>query len=232
MQQIGLVGGLSWLSTLEYYRLTNHLVRQRLGGHCSARVLVDSLDEQAFLDAQADDPSEAGCEAMIVASVNRLARAGAEVIALCANGLHRFTPAIESTTGVVVIDIAEVTANRVVEEGLSSVGLLGVQKTMEGSCYRDRFERRGVTVVVPDATSRDYIHSAIINELVLGSFTDETRAAFLDICTGLVAGGAQGVILGCTEIPLLLPGAGEAAFPMFSTTAIHCGAIVGAALAP
>jgi len=100
MRQMGLVGGLSWFSTAEYYRLINQMVRQRLGGHRSARVLIDSLDEQAFLDAQSADPSESDCEAQIVDSVARLADAGCEVIALCANGVHRFAPAVQARTGV------------------------------------------------------------------------------------------------------------------------------------
>lgn len=232
MRQIGLVGDLSWVSTVEYYRLINRMVREQLGGHRSARVLLDSLDEQAVLDAQRDDPSEAGCEAMIVGSVARLAEAGSEVIAVCANGLHRIAPGIESATGVAVVDIAEATAHSVAQAGLRRVGLLGVRKTMECSFYRERLEHQDIGVVVPEDRARAYVHDAIVNELRLGRFTDQTRAAFLDIGADLINGGAEGVIFGCTEIPLLLDGTNDVSFPMFSTTAIHCEAILSAALAP
>lgn len=231
MKQIGLVGGLGWISTAEYYRLLNVGVRDQLGGHRAARVLVDSLDEQEFLNSQAEDPSEEGCEALIVGSVARLAAAGAEVIALCANGLHRFAPAILEHTGVDVIDIAQATVEAVEAAGLERVGLLGVKKTMEGEFYRSRCKQHGIEVLVPDEDTRGYVHDKIIDELTLGIFTDDTRNRFLQVSQELIDRGAQGVILGCTEIPLLLD-ADRGDFPLFSTTAIHCEAIVRAALAP
>lgn len=231
MRQIGLVGGLSWVSTAEYYRLVNTMVRDRLGGHRSARVLLDSVDEQDFIDAQADDPSEAGCEAMMVASVARLQNAGAEVVALCANGLHRFAPAIQERTGVGVLDIADATARAVAAAGIERVGLLGVHATMEGSFYPQALARQGIETLVPEQDQRDDVHQKIIDELTLGVFTDATKAAFLGVCTDLAGRGAQGVILGCTEIPLLLAGVEhQAPCPLFSTTEIHCAAIVDAAL--
>jgi aspartate racemase len=231
MKQIGLVGGLGWISTAEYYRLLNVGVRDELGGHRAARVLVDSLDEQEFLNSRAGDPSEEGCEALIVGSVARLAAAGAEVIALCANGLHRFAPAILEQTGVEVIDIAQATVEAVEAAGLERVGLLGVKKTMEGEFYRSQCEQHGIEVLVPDEDTRAYVHDRIMDELTLGIFTDDTRTRFLNASQALVDRGAQGVILGCTEIPLLLDN-DAADFPLFSTTAIHCDAIVRAALAP
>ena len=230
MKQIGLVGGLSWISTAEYYRLINVMVRKELGGHRSARMLVDSLDEQTFLDAQAADPSEIVPEAQIVDSVARLSGAGAEVVALCANGLHRFVPAITKRTGVNVVDIAEATATAVSQAGLTRVGLLGVRRTMEGEFYRRCFEELGITVIVPDESTRSYVHDAIIDELTLGHFTDQTKTKFLEICKGLVNLGAEAVVLGCTEIPLLLDNSADGEFPLFSTTEIHCQAIVQAAL--
>ena len=231
MKQIGLVGGLSYLSSVEYYRLINEDVRARLGGHRSARVLLDSVDEQAFLDAQAVDLSEAGCQAMMVDSVARLAAAGSEVIALCANGLHRFAPAIADQTGVAVLDIAEATASAVAAAGIGKVGLLGVRKTMEGTFYREQLERCGIEVVLPDVAARTYVHEVILSELTLGTFTEQTRQAFRALCEDLVADGAEGVILGCTEIPLLLDEYQDGSYPLFATTAIHSQAIVDAALA-
>lgn len=232
MRQIGLVGGLSWVSTAEYYRLVNTMVRDRLGGHRSARVLLDSVDEQDFLDAQAQDPSEAGCEAMMVDSVARLDAAGAQVVALCANGLHRFAPAIADRTGVAVLDIAGATARVVAATGIERVGLLGVRATMDGAFYRQALARQGIETLVPEQDERDYVHQVIIDELTLGVFTQTSKAAFLGLCADLAGRGAQGVILGCTEIPLLLAGMEQQApCPLFSTTDIHCAAIVDAALA-
>lgn len=229
MKQIGLVGGLGWVSTAEYYRLLNLDVRKRLGDHRSARVLIDSLDEQEFLDTQSHDPSESGCETMIVESVVRLAEAGAEVIALCANGLHRFMPAIIERTGVDVVDIARATVSAVTASGARKVGLIGVRKTMEGDFYRTRCEDQGVEVLIPDEQARTYVHNKILDELTLGIFSEPTRASFMQVCADLMTQGADGVILGCTEIPLLLDTIAPD-FPMFSTTAIHCEAIVEDAL--
>lgn len=166
MNKIGLVGGLSWISTVEYYRLINEMVRQQLGGYRSARVLLDSLDEQAFLDSQSDDPSEAGCEALMADSVVGLAGADCEVIALCANGLQRFAPAIKERTGVTIVDIAQATARSVASAGLGRVGLLGVRKTMEGALYSEhcssarhtmrpfRFSRQHSSTARPSSAQR------------------------------------------------------------------------------
>jgi aspartate racemase len=230
VKQIGIVGGLSWHSTAEYYRLINELTREQLGDHRSARLLVDSLDEQAFLDAQARVPSEAACGDLIVASVARLSGAGADVIALCANGVHRFAPAIRRRTGVEVVHIAQATAAAAAVQGLKKVGLLGVRKTMEGDFYREKFTDVGIEVIVPAEEERAYVHDAVVKEMTLGNFTAETRAAFVDICQELGDRGADGVVLGCTEIPLLLRDAPDPGFPLLPTTDIHCAAIVRAAL--
>jgi aspartate racemase len=215
---------------MEYYRLINELTREQLGDHRSARLLVDSLDEQAFLDAQATDPSDAECEDLIVASVARLSDAGAEVVALSANGVHRFASSILRRTGVDVVHIAQATADAAALRGLKTVGLLGVKKTMEGDFYRGKFADAGIEVIVPGREERAYVHDAIIRELTLGDFTAETRAAFVDICQELVDRGADGVVLGCTEIPLLLRDAPDPGFALLPTTDIHCAAIVRAAL--
>lgn len=230
MKQIGIVGGLSWFSTAEYYRLINEMTREELGDHRSARLLVDSLDEQAFLDAQASDSSDAACEDLIVASVARLAGAGAEVFALCANGLHRFAPAIRRRAGIDVVNIAQVTAVESASRGLEAVGLLGVRKTMEGDFYRRQFTNAGIDVIVPGEVERGYVHDVIIRELTLGLFADQSRVAFLAICRELIKQGADGVVLGCTEIPLLFQNLPDPGFPLLSTTSIHCKAIVRSAI--
>jgi aspartate racemase len=230
VKKIGLVGGLSWVSTAEYYRLLNQFVRERLGGYHSARILLDSLDEHAFLTAQAADPSETRCEHMITDSVRRLLQGGSEVIALCANGIHRFAPAIRQQCGVSTIHIAEATAHAIEQEQLTHVGLLGVMKTMEGTLYHHILAQKQISVSIPDPVDRAYIHETIMAELVFGTFAERTRHAFTDICAKLHHQGAQGIILGCTEIPLLMKGIDDLPFPLFSTTDIHCRAIVEAAL--
>ncbi len=230
MQKIGLVGGLSWVSTAEYYRLINEGVREHLGGHHSANVLIESLNEHEFIHLSRCDPSEQRCQDMIVHAVEVLRQGGAEVIALCANGIHRFEPAIRKTTGVNIVHIADVTAKHVSVNKITHVGLLGVMKTMEGHFYRERLHQQGVDVMIPDVSDRTHIHEKIINELVFGIFTDETRTLFKQIIMKLQKSGAKGVILGCTEIPLLIKDVTYQAVPLFSTTAIHCQAIIEASL--
>lgn len=230
MKKIGLVGGLSFVSTLEYYRLINELVRAEFGGHSSARIVVESLDEKEFLDKQRDDPSEKACEDMIVNAVGNLLNAGAEVIALCANGLHRFEAAIKKAHGIELVNIAEATASVLYEQNITQAGLLGVQATMEGIFYKKQLLNNGITSVIPKISARNYVHEKIISELVLGTFTEETKKEFFTVIEQLINNGAQGIILGYTEIPLLVTESFWQGIPLFSTTKIHCEAIVDIAL--
>lgn len=229
MKKIGLVGGLSWVSTAEYYRLINELVRVKLGGHHSAHVLIESLDENKFIEMEEFDPSEKLCEKMIIDAVDVLRRGGAEVIALCANGVHRFEPAIKKSCNVDIVHIADSTAKEVGDSHIQHVGLLGVMKTMEGNFYRDKLFEKNIVVHIPDPTEKKLVHEKIMSELVFGKFTKETQSLFVNICMNLRDNGAEGVILGCTEIPLLMNNAESLPIPLFSTTEIHCKAIVDAA---
>ncbi|MFT5880658.1 MAG: aspartate racemase [Moritella sp.] len=231
MKKIGLVGGLSWFSTAEYYRLINELVRDKLGGYHSAHVLIESLDENKFIEMAKLDPSEKLCEKMIIDAVDVLRRGGAEVIALCANGIHRFESAIKMNCDVDIVHIASSTAKEVENAHIKHVGLLGVMKTMEGDFYRDKLLERNIDVHIPDLADKNLVHEKIMSELVLGKFTKETEALFVDICLNLSANGAQGVILGCTEIPLLMKNIKPLPVQLFSTTEIHCKAIVDTACA-
>jgi aspartate racemase len=230
MKKIGLVGGLSWVSTAEYYRLINEIVREKLGGYHSAHVLVESLNENEFLALAELDPSEKLCEKMIIDAVNDLLRGGAEVIALCANGIHRFESAIRMNCDVSLIHIADATAIEVAKSKITNIGLLGVMKTMEGKFYRQKLNKKNIKVCVPESPDKEEIHERIISELVLGKFTESTRNKFVDVCLKLYNQGAQGIIMGCTEIPLLMKGVDQLPFPLFSTTEIHCMAIVEAAI--
>ncbi|SHF09583.1 aspartate/glutamate racemase family protein [Vibrio gazogenes] len=230
MKKIGLVGGLSWISTAEYYRLINQIVRATLGGYHSAHILTESLDESKFLEAAESDLSQQSCEKMIVDAVDILLSGGAEVIALCANGVHRFEPAIRQKCNVSLVHIAEATASAVSKANIKNVGLLGVMKTMEGDFYPQKLNEKNIEVYIPDYIDRETVHNRIIDELVLGEFTVDTQNCFIDICNRLHSNGAEGIIFGCTEIPLLMKGADQLPFPVFSTTEIHCRAIVEAAI--
>ncbi|KXO09143.1 Aspartate racemase [Moritella sp. JT01] len=231
MKKIGLVGGLSWVSTAEYYRLINELIRVKLGGYHSAHVLIESLDENKFLEMAKLDPSEKLCEKMIIDAVDVLRRGGAEVIALCANGVHRFEPAIKENCNVDIVHIADSTAKEVEKSNIKNIGLLGVMKTMEGDFYRDKLSEKNIVVHIPNTVEKNLVHDKIMSELVLGKFTQETEDLFVNICMSLNANGAEGVILGCTEIPLLMKNVESLPMPLFSTTEIHCKAIVDAACA-
>ena len=229
MKTIGLVGGLSWVSTAEYYRLINAGVRSKLGGYNSGHIFLDSLNEQQFVDASRIDPTDRMCEELVLASVARLRRVDSEVVALCANGIHRFAPAIEREFGVELVNIAEATSDAIAKSKHKRVGILGVRKTMEGTFFRERLEAKGIEVIIPDVPDRDLVHQKIMEELVLGNFREETRQQFLDVFRRLHLQGAQSIVLGCTEIPLLMSSTGVDEFELLSTTDIHCEAIVRAA---
>lgn len=226
MKKIGLVGGLGWVSTLEYYKLINTFTNEKLGGHRSAHVLIESLDEGAFLDNQDKDPTEQLCENMIIEAVGVLVTGGAEIVALCANGLHRFMDTITAKYDVDIVDIRDATAKSIQAMGLDSVGLIGVQKTMETNFYKTTLQAYGIEAVVPEETSRKYIHQKIISELVRNEFSADTKQGFLSVIEDFIDMKAQGVILGCTEIPILLASPEHKGVPLFSTTEIHCRAIV------
>jgi aspartate racemase len=230
LKKIGLVGGLGWVSTLEYYKLINVFTNQNLGGHNSAHILIESLDEGLFLKNQSKDPTEKLCEEMIVDAVGVLVAGGSEVVALCANGLHRFMPAIKTKYAVEVVDIRDATAKSIQKAGLSRVGLIGVQKTMETEFYKGTLQNRNIDVVTPGLGSRKYIHRKIVSELVLNEFNEDTMHGFLSVIEELVEMNVQGIILGCTEIPLLLESTEHNGVPLFSTTEIHCSEIVEVAL--
>ena len=214
---------MSWESTVPYYRHINETVKQRLGGLHSAKVILFSVD---FHDIEllqvAGQWDEAG---VILADAARaLERAGAQVLVLCTNTMLKVAPAIEAATTIPLLHIADPTADAIKQAGWRTVGLLGTRFTMEQAFYRERLERdRKITVLVPEATDRDTVHRIIYDELVLGVVSARSRGAYRAVIARLVAQGAQAVILGCTEISLLI-GDQDAAVPLFDTTAIHARA--------
>ncbi|APA68628.1 aspartate/glutamate racemase family protein [Janthinobacterium sp. 1_2014MBL_MicDiv] len=226
---IGLIGGIGWASTLEYYRLINEMLVARIGPAHSARILLVSIDQADFVAHAAQADSHA-IEQFLIGEGRRLQGMGADFFLLCANGAHRFAPAIVPRIGLPFISIVEETAKTVRQSGLRTVGLLGVKQTMAGSFYHQALEQLGIATVTPDADDQDILHDIIYTELVQNIFTDASRKIFLDVIEKLRLQGAQGVILGCTEIPLLIR-QGDVDVPLFNTTAIHCEAAVAFALA-
>jgi aspartate racemase len=228
MKMIGLVGGMSWESTAIYYRLANEFVRDRLGGLHSARILLHSVDFAEIEELQFAGDWDAAGE-LLADAARSLEGAGAELIVLCTNTMHKVAPAIESAIAVPFIHLADTTANAVKVAGLTKVGLLGTIFTMEQDFYRDRLASHGIEVLVPVAADRQRISGIIYDELCRGVVTDESRAAYLEVIDRLVAEGAQGIILGCTEIEMLIDQS-HTEVPVFPTTQLHVQAAVDAAL--
>lgn len=230
MKTIGLIGGMSWESTLIYYKRINELVKQRLGGLHSARLLLYSVDFHEIERFQAAGCwDEAGVQ--LAGAAQSLQRAGADFLVLCTNTMHKVAPAIESAVDIPLLHIADASAESIRASGARSVGLLGTRFTMEQDFYRLRLqEQHGISVLLPDAEERELVHRVIYDELCLGTVRDESRAAYKRIIGKLVARGAEGVILGCTEITILI-GAEDSPVPVFDTTEIHAVAAVEKALA-
>ena len=229
MRTIGLLGGMSWESSVEYERLINEGVRARLGGTHSADLIVRSYDF-ARIEAlqEAADWDAAGH--LLAADARRLQDAGAELIVLCTNTMHVLADRIESAITVPFLHLADATADAVCRAGVDRVALLGTRYTMEGDFYISRLSARGLDVIVPSEPDRSLVHDVIYDELVRGVIRDESRLAYLAVIQRLVDLGAGGVIAGCTEIELLV-GPGDVEVPYFPTTRLHADAAVAASLA-
>ena len=229
MKTIGLLGGMSWESSIEYERVINTEVRRRLGGTHSADLLIRSYDfHEVEALQEAGDWDAAG--ALLAGDAAALEAAGADLILLCTNTMHIVAPAIEAAIGVPFLHLADATADAVIAAGVEQVALLGTRYTMEQPFYRDRLAARGLDVRVPDEPDRTMIHNVIFDELVQGQIVAESKAAYLAAIERLTAAGAQGVIAGCTEIELLVQ-AEDLTLPYFPTAMLHALAAVDAALA-
>lgn len=229
MKTIGLIGGMSWESTATYYSRINELVKQRLGGLHSARLVLFSVD---FHDIerlqQAGQWDEAG--SMLADVARRVELAGADFLVLCTNTMHRCADAIEAAVGIPLLHIADGTAGAIRRAGLGTAGLIATRFTMEQEFYRSRLEQRhGIRVLVPAQDERDLVHRVIYEELCLGSIREASREQFRRVIAGLVARGCDCVIFGCTEIGLLVSAA-DSRVPVFDTTAIHAASAVEFAL--
>ena len=230
MRTIGLIGGMSWESTVSYYQIINRAVGARLGGLHPAKIALYSVEFQGVERLQHEGRwDEAGD--LLAEAARAVRRAGADVIVLCTNTMHKVAAQIEAAVDVPLLHIADATAARVTAAGVTRVGLLGTRFTMEESFYRGRLEaQHGFDVLVPAADQRTLVHRVIYDELCLGAVHEASRRAFQEVVRGLVAGGAQGVILGCTEIGLLLRPE-DAPVPLFDTARIHAEAAAEFALA-
>jgi aspartate racemase len=226
---VGLLGGMSWESSAEYYRLANELVRERVGGLASARLLMHSVDFAEVERLQAENRwDEAGL--LLATAAAGLGAGGAELLVLCTNTMHKVAPTIEAAVSIPLLHIGDVTARAVRAAGLERVGLLATAYTMEQDFLRERLGAHGLTVLVPDGDDRTAVHRIIYEELCLGVVTEESRQVYRDVIDRLVGAGAEGVILGCTEIELLVDQS-DADVPVFPTTRLHVEAAVEAALA-
>jgi aspartate racemase len=222
MKTIGLIGGMSWESTLPYYRLINQTIRAELGGLHSARLLLHSVDFHEIEQLQHAGDWD-GCGVAMAQAARALQAGGADFIVLCTNTMHKVAGAITQATPLPLLHIADATADALAAAGISRVGLLGTRFTMEQDFYRVRLEARGFDVLIPQAEARTSVHRIIYDELCQGVVREDSRAAYRTIMAELVDAGAQAVILGCTEISLLV-GEQDASVPLFDTTAIHARA--------
>jgi aspartate racemase len=229
MRMIGLIGGMSWESSAAYYRLLNEGARARLGPTASARCLLWSFDF-AEIEALQHAGDWDGLTARMVDAARRLEAAGAELLLICTNTMHRMAPAVQGAVGVPLVHIADATAERIVAAGLRRVGLLGTAFTMEQDFYKGRLrDAFGLEVIVPEAADRATVHRIIYDELVAGRVEPASRDAYRAVIARLVASGAEAVILGCTEI-MLLVGQEDSPVPIFDTTALHAAAALDRAL--
>lgn len=230
MRRLGLLGGMSWQSSALYYSLVNDLVAERLGGVHSADLVMVSVDfaEVERLQAAGD---WAAASDLLAREAQGLEAAGAEAIVLCTNTMHLVAPAIEEAVSIPLLHLADVTAHAVSAAGLDRVGMLGTRFTMQQPFLRDRIASHGLDVLVPEPDDQEVVHRVIYEELVRGVVSEQSRAEYLRIIDRLVARGAQGIVLGCTEIEMLIE-QHHVARPLFPTTRLHAEAAVEWALAP
>ena len=219
MKTIGLIGGMSWESTAIYYRVINQEVQKRLGGVHSARLVMVSVDFAELEELQRAGRWDEATKLMVDAG-RTLARAGAELLLICTNTMHRMADEVEQGAGVPLLHICDPAARKAKAEGLSRVALLGTAYTMEQSFYRDRLGSHGLDVMVPGEAARAVVHRVIYEELVCGKIEPTSRRACREIIARLAARGAQGIVLGCTELPMLIKPE-DSAVPLFDTTELH-----------
>ena len=228
MKTIGLIGGMSWESTVTYYQLINEAVKQALGGLHSAKILLYSVDFAEIEEYQAKGLWAESAEVLAQAAEN-LEKAGADFLLICTNTMHKVAPQVQSRVSIPLIHIAEATAEVLKQQGITTVGLLGTKYTMTQDFYKQKLIDAGISVVIPDEAGVELVNRVIYDELCLGIIKEDSRQQFVSVIEDLRSRGAQGVILGCTEIGLLISQA-DTALPVFDTTKIHAEAAAAYAL--
>ncbi|MGF2734569.1 aspartate/glutamate racemase family protein [Marinobacter sp. DUT-1] len=229
MKTIGLLGGMSWESTQTYYRLLNEGVKERLGGLHSAKLILYSVDF-AEIEALQHQGKWAETANILSRAARALEQAGADFLVIGTNTMHKVAPEIEKSIGIPLLHIADATAGVLKRDGVSSVGLLGTRFTMEQEFYRERLEQTGIQVIIPDEPERELIHRVIYEELCQGEIIQASKQAYLEIVASLAERGAQAVILGCTEIGLLIRQE-DTSVSLYDTTELHAAQAVEKALA-
>lgn len=229
MKTIGLLGGMSWESTLTYYKVINEVIKERLGGLHSAKCILYSVDFEEIRQCQSSGDWHKSAKILKDAAL-ALERAGADFVVICTNTMHKIIPDIQDQIGIPFIHIAEVTAEAIKHRNLNCVALLGTKYTMEQEFYKQVLIKHGIEVVIPEEKERQLIDDVIFGELCLGQIKSESKQAYLDIMNRLQQAGAQGMILGCTEIGLLVEQE-DIQVPVFDTAIIHAQAVALAALA-
>lgn len=229
MKTIGLIGGMSWESTVTYYQVINRVVAERLGGLHSARIVLYSVDFDEIERCQSSGAWDRSAQ-ILAEAARALERAGADMVLICTNTMHKVAGEVASAVSIPLLHIADMTADELERENIKTVGLLGTRYTMEQDFYTGVLEKRGITVLTPDEKDRSLVNHVIFDELCRGEIRDESRAEFLRIIHELAENGAQGVILGCTEIGLLVC-SGDTDVPLFDTTFIHAHGAAQKALA-
>jgi aspartate racemase len=223
-----MIGGTGWVSTLEYYRLINQEINKKLGGLNSARIVMTSFN-YADIDKLNKVEDHAGVYKLVLDCAQKLKNASADFLVICANTLHQYTEVLESEVGLPIVHIADATATEINRKNLDTIGLLGTKFTMEMDFYSKRLDRSGIKSLVPEKPEREFIHQAIMNELLKEEFKKETKNKFLSIIEELQRRGARGIVLGCTEIPLLIKQE-DITLPVFNTLDLHARAAANFAL--
>ena len=219
LKTIGLIGGMSWESTVTYYKIINETVKERLGGLHSAKCILYSVDFQEIEECQANGNWEKSGEILGEAAYN-LEKAGADFIVICTNTMHKVVNQIKEKISIPILHIAEMTAEKILEKGLKNIALLGTKYTMEQDFYKSKLIEKGINVIIPDKNNIEIINEVIYDELCLGTINSDSKKKFLEIVDKLRSKGAEGIILGCTEIGLLIKNE-DTDVPLFDTAIIH-----------
>ncbi len=219
LKTIGLIGGMSWESTVTYYKIINETVKEKLGGLHSAKCILYSVDFQEIEECQANGNWEKSGEILGEAAYN-LEKAGADFIVICTNTMHKVVNQIKEKISIPILHIAEMTAEKILEKGLKNIALLGTKYTMEQDFYKSKLIEKGINVIIPDKNDIEIINEVIYDELCLGTINSNSKKKFLEIVDKLRSKGAEGIILGCTEIGLLIKNE-DTDVPLFDTAIIH-----------